>query len=222
VAIGAFLSAPASVVGLDDRSRWSYFVALFPIAVFGYATMLLALAHTTRQLRLVSRIHREAGAIDLFDRAPVYAFSRFTAQIGLTYLIAGYYTLTVNSAFQAGNVIGLAVLGLVIAFGAACFVLPLWGIHGRLVGEKELLMAGVDARIRKLDDELYRRIDAGEFDGTKVISEGIAGADASRDRIARLPTWPWPPQVFRGFLSALLLPVIVYLLSRLIGGHIGA
>jgi hypothetical protein len=66
-----------------------------------------------------------------------------------------------------------------------------------------------------------RTIDAGEYDGTKVINEAIAAAGAVQDRIARPPTWPWPPQVFRGFLSALLLPAVVYLISRLIGGQIG-
>ncbi|HYL41113.1 MAG TPA: hypothetical protein VET90_07375, partial [Candidatus Binatus sp.] len=66
-----------------------------------------------------------------------------------------------------------------------------------------------------------RLIDGGQFEATKVVSEAIAGVGAIRDRISRLPTWPWPPQLFRGFLSALLLPVIVYLTSRLIGGHIG-
>ena len=221
VAVGAFLSAPASVVGLDDRSRLAYFAALAPIAILGYALTLLALAHTTRQLLLVARIHREATAIDPFDRAPVYAFSRFTAQIGLVFLLSSYYTLTFNGSFQSGNLIGVAVLGLVIALGAAGFVVPLWGIHGRLVSEKDALLVGVESRLTKLSLELYRRIDAGEFDGTK-IHEAIAATGAIRERIARLPTWPWPPQLFSGFLSALLLPVIVYLLSRVIGGRIGA
>jgi len=222
IAVGSFLSAPDTVVGFDDRSRLTYFVAFVPPAVFGYSMVFVALAHTTRQLRLVSRIHREAEAIDLFDRVPVYAFSLFTAQIGLVYLISGYYTLAFNGSYQAGNLIGLGVLGLIIAFGTACFIVPLWGIHGRLVAEKDALLAGVEARQRRLGEELYRRIDAGEYDGTKVVSEGIAGAGAIHERIARLPTWPWPPQVFRGFVSALLLPVIVYLLSRFIGGQIGA
>ena len=167
-------------------------------------------------------IHRRARTIDPFDRGPVYAFSSFTVQIGLAFLVCGYYTITVNSAWQSGNPVGLAVLGVVIALGAACFILPLWGIHDRLVGEKEALLAGVEDRMGKLADELYRRIDAGEFDGTKVINEAIAAAGAVQDRIARLPTWPWPPQVLRGFLTALLLPVVVYLISRLIAGQIGA
>ena len=222
VAAGSFFSAPVSVVGSDDRSRLAYAVAFAPIAIFGYTMTFLAVAHTTRQLQLVARIHREARAIDPFDRRAVYAFSRFTAQIGLLFLASGYYTLTVNSSFQSGNLIGIAVLCLIIALGAACFVLPLWGIHSRLVDEKEALLSGVEDRVTQLGLELYRRIDAGEFDGTKVINEAIAAAGAIRERIARLPTWPWPPQLFRGFLSALLLPVIVYLLSRLIGSWVGA
>ncbi len=222
VTIAAIQSAPASVVGTDDLSRLTYVVALAPSAIFGYAMTVLAIAHTSRQLRLVARIHREARAIDPFDRGPVYAFSLFTVQIGLAFLVSSYYTLTLNSSFQSGNVVGLVVLGLVIALGAACFILPLWGIHGRLVVEKDVLFAGVEDRVGKLAQELYRRIDAGEYDGTKVINEAIAAAGAVRERIARLPTWPWQPQLFRGFLSALLLPVIVYLISRLIGGRIGA
>lgn len=222
VGIAAFLSAPAAVVGTGDLNRLAYFAALAPIAIFGYAMTLLAIAHTSRQLRLVAQIHRQARAVDPFDRGPVYAFSRFTAQIGLAFLISGYYTLTVNSAFQAGNLVGLVVLGLVVVLGAACFVVPLWGIHRRLVGEKEALLAGVEVRVSKLALELYRRIDAGEFDGTKVIDEAIAAAGSVRERIARLPTWPWQPQLLRGFLSALLLPVVVYLVSRIIGGRLGA
>jgi hypothetical protein len=222
VAAAAFLSAPESVVGSDGSSRLAYAIALAPIAILGYAVTFLAIAHTFRQLRLVARIHRQARAIDPFDRGPIYAFSRFTVQIGLAFLVSAYYTMVVNSAFQSGNQVGLAVLAFITALGVACFILPLWGIHSRLVGEKEALLAGVEDRVGTLAVELYRRIDSGEFDGTKVINEAIAAAGALRGRIERLPTWPWRPQLLSGFLSALLVPVAVYLLSRLIGAQIGA
>ena len=42
-----------------------------------------------------------------------------------------------------------------------------------------------------------------------------------RDRASRLPTWPWPPQLLGGFVSALLLPVVVYLLTRFASTLVG-
>jgi hypothetical protein len=196
--------------------------AYMPILLMGYSMLPAGIIHLSRQLRLVARIHREARAIDPFDRVPVYAFSRLTAQAGLVFLVVAYYSLTVNGSFQAGNVVSLATIGVAIALGVACFVVPLWGIHDRLVLEKDNLLREVDERMTRLGAEMYTRIDAGEFDSTKVITDGLAGMVTLRERISRLPTWPWPPQVFRGFLSALLLPVIVYLVSRVIATQIGA
>jgi hypothetical protein len=206
---------------VDGNDRLIVFVAYLPVGLTGYWAGLLAIAHTVRQLRLVARIHREARNIDPFDRAPVYAFSGLTVRTGLAYVLLGYYSLAANGAFLQGNVATLAVLLGVFILGVACFILPLLGIHGRLVQEKELLLREVEVRLRRLGDEMYRRVDAGQFDQTKPVGDSIAGVSVLRDRIARLPTWPWPPNVLRGFVTALLLPVIVYVASRLIGGQVG-
>jgi hypothetical protein len=208
-------------VSVDGTNRLIVFVAYLPLGLAGYWAGLLAIAHTVRQLRLVARIHREALHVDPFDRAPVYAFSGLTARTGLAYVLLGYYSLAANGAFLQGNVATLVVLVGIFVLGVACFILPLLGIHGRLVGEKDVLLRGVEARLGRLGDEMYRRVDAGEFDKTKAVSESIAGVAILRERIARLPTWPWPPNVLRGFVTALLLPVVVYVVSRLIGGNFG-
>jgi len=220
IAIGAFLSAPAAFLG-DPQTRWILAVAFLPSMLLGYGMFPLIVVHTVRQLRLVMRIHREATAINPFDREPVYAFSRLTVAIGSGFVLVGYYGLAVNGAFQAGNLVSLITLGGSLAVGAVMFVVPLWGIHDRLLDEKAVLLRQVEARLGRLGDEMYRRVDAGEFDGTKSVSDSIGGVNLLRDRIARLPTWPWPPNVLRGFLSALLLPVIVYIVSHLVGGTVG-
>jgi hypothetical protein len=218
-AIGAFYAAPDAAVGVGT-DRLIFLAAYLPSATLGYSLLLLAIVHTARQLRLVARIHREARAIDPFDRVPIYAFSGLTVRTALTYVLIGYYALTVNGAFQTG-LVGIVVLAVTFGSGVACFVLPLWGIHDRLGREKAQLLLEVERRLGRLGDEMYRRIDAGQFDGTKVVSDAVTGVQALRERISRLPTWPWPPNLFRGFLSALLLPVIVYIVSRLIGGRVG-
>ncbi|HYK96365.1 MAG TPA: hypothetical protein VE011_10960 [Candidatus Dormibacteraeota bacterium] len=219
-AIGAFFSASDTLIGTGS-DRLILLVGYLPAATLGYSLVVVAISQSVRQLRLVARIHREATRIDPFDRVPLYAFSGLTVRTALTYLVSGYYALTVNGTFQAGNVVGIVVLAATFGAGIACFVLPLWGIHERLVHEKAQLLQEVERRLGRLGDEMYRRIDGGQFDGTKVVSDALSGVQALRDRISRLPTWPWQPNLFRGFLSALLLPVIVYVVSRLIGGRVG-
>jgi hypothetical protein len=74
------------------------------------------------------------------------------------------------------------VLAVTFGFGLACFVLPLWGIHDRLVREKARLLLEVERRLGRLSDEMYRRIDAGQFDGTKVVSDALSGVIRGRPR----------------------------------------
>ena len=220
VAVAAFLSAPAGSLPTSDRTI--LFVAYLGPAGLGYVAALLAIAHSAYQLRLVDQIHRQATAIDPFDRVSLYAFSSLTAQTGLTYVLIAYYSLTVNGAFQAGNVAGVLMLGVVFAIGVACFVLPLWGIHDRLVREKELLIRDVEVRVGRLGEEMYRRIDAGQFDGTKTVTDSLAGVGELRKRIVDIPTWPWRPHVFSGFVSALLLPVAIFLITRALANQLGS
>ena len=221
LAFGGLVAAPLGVVPGDDARRPIVFLAYVPTLFFGYATFVAALIHTVRQLRLVSRIHREATAIDPFDRAPLYAFSRLTVQTGLAYILVGYYALTVNGSWQFGNVVSLIPLATVFTIGIAAFVLPLLGIHGRLVDAKEQLVRAAERRLDTLGAEMYERVDSRDLDATKLIADSLGGVRALRDRIDRLPTWPWPPQVLRGFLSALFVPVVVYVISRLVASGFG-
>jgi hypothetical protein len=213
--VASLLAAPPAVIG-READRWIVFVAYLPAFLAGYGMLGFGVLATFRWLRLVAEIHRKATAIDVFDRVPIYAFSRLTALVGITFLFAAYYSLTINAAYQVGNVASIATIGLIMLFAAASFVLPMWGIHGRLAREKEALLLAAERRTNALAGELYARIDAGKFDTTEVITTSINGVHALRDRIERLPTWPWPPQVLRGFVTALLLPLLIYVLTQVI------
>lgn len=217
VAFGSvFFASPEALAPYGGTSLVAL-AALGPAVLFGYSMFPIVLWQTVRQLRLVERLHREATAIDLYDTAPIYAFSRLTVQIGLAFVFVGYYSLTVNANFQVGNPVSIAVVVATVVIGIACFIVPLWGIHGRLVAEKATLARAVNLRARAMQEELYRRVDAANLAGVKEVTDALGGIYATRDQIGRLPTWPWPPQVLRGFISAILLPVIVFLISRYVG-----
>jgi hypothetical protein len=219
--LGSIAGVVSLVVGIDTlvgsgSHRTAVFVAYLPSFLAGYGLSAVGGLITVRWLLLVSRIHREATAVDIFDRVPIYAFSRLTVVVGISYLFVAYYSLTVNATFQAGNLASIGSIGASIVAASASFVVPLWGIHGRLAREKEALLREAERRANALATELYARIDAGEFDSTAVINSSLAGVSALRERIERLPTWPWPPQVLRGFVSALLLPLVIFILTRVI------
>ena len=219
-AIGSLLAARAAIVGSDQQRLMSQF-AYAPMYLLGYGLSAVAVVIAIRWLGLVARIHADARAINPFDRAPIYAFSRLTVFIGLATVVATWFSFTVNAVNQAGNVPSLIIGAVSVALGVAAFVAPQWGIHERLVHEKDRLAQETERRISQVGEELSGMVDARSFDTIAAINASLQGLIALRDRIARLPTWPWPPQLLRGFLTALLLPVIVYLTSRLLGTGIG-
>jgi hypothetical protein len=211
----ALLAAPAVTSSTGDR-QLVIAIAYAPTYVLGYGLGAVAIVIGMRWLSLVSRIHREATAIDPFDPGPIFAFSRLTVATSLALLLAVYYSFTVNASSQTGNVPSLAFLAASSLLGAASFVLPLWGIHERLVDAKEALLVDVERRTSAVAAELYARIDAGDHAAAPGLKDALTGLAILRERVAHLPTWPWPPQVFRGFVSALLLPIVIFILTRLI------
>jgi hypothetical protein len=219
---GGWLAGASSELIGSEPGRLASYVAYAPLVVAGYGFSSLVGAIGLRWLVLVDRIHGQATAIDVFDRAPIYAFSRLTVYLGIAIAAAMYYTLAVNGSAQADNVGALLFDATAVPFAIVAFVAPLWGIHNRLVREKDQLLLDVERRITRLGAEMYARIDAGAFDSTKVINDSLGGLTALRDRIAHLPTWPWEPQLFRGFVSALLLPIVLFLLTRVISDLISA
>lgn len=220
VAFGSVMFAAPAALEPYGGTPLRALVVLGPAVLFGYTMFPIVVWQTVRQLRAVERLHRDATSIDLFDTGPIYAFSRLTMQIGLAFVFVGYYSLTVNFSFQAGNPISLATIGGTILVGISCFIVPLWGIHGRLAKEKAALARGVNLRAQAVQEELYRRVDASSLGGIKDVTDALTGINVTREQIHRLPTWPWPPQVLRGFVSAVALPVIVFLLSRYVGGQV--
>lgn len=218
--VAAFIAAPASVVAAGPNSL-DYALAVVPIFIAGYGMTALAVVISTRWLLLVMRIHREATAIDPFDKAPIYAFSRMTVVSGLATVISIYYTFAVNAASQEGNVPSLTFLAVGFVGGLIAFVGPLWGIHVRIAREKDNLARDVERRINRVAGELYEDIDSGSLEAAGQYSGLLSTLTSLRERIGHLPTWPWPPNLFRGFVTALLLPIVIYVLTRVIATYVG-
>jgi hypothetical protein len=196
-----------SIVGVSFRWAWESFVtAIFLILVY----------HTVRQLRLIGRLHESIGVIDLFDQAPLYALSSVTSTtaIGLILLLVPSVFLIPSAAGASYLLISAAwyAFALVIAIGA--FFVPLRGVHGRIAADKSKLRGEIGRRIGGTLEALHRAVDEGDAAGVTAGHQTLTALIAERDLVARIPTWPWSAGALTRFLSAVLLPIGLWLVTR--------
>jgi hypothetical protein len=190
------------------------------IAMAGMALTWSTIYLTFRQLRLIRRTYSQATNLDLFRATELYAFSALTLRLGLGWLIINYagalvYPALLRNLLWAG-IGGVVFLGIVLAF-----ITTLFDIHARIRDVKAQHMEEIDQRLRSAFTDLHQRIDAGETAQVTALRETMEALLVERGMVVKLPTWPWQPGTLVSFLTAVLLPLLVWalqaLLQRLLG-----
>jgi hypothetical protein len=195
------ISAPVSVVVAC--------LANFVVGVFIY--------HTLRQLRLVSRIHATMTRVSLFQRDPLYAFSGLTARTGSGYLLAVSLGILPRSGAAVQSPLTAVAPVLLLGLALATFILPLLSSHRLLLEEKRCWQADLERRIETAMTNLHQRIAAEDIKDLGQVKTVLDSLVAEREILAKIPTWPWRPGMLAGFVSAISLPVIVWLVQQLLG-----
>lgn len=188
--------------------------------LLSYAVGSAIYAHTIRQLRVVSRILALPERINLFRLDPVYALARLTVQTGVSWLLLAGMTLMIFP-FELLNITVLAqyVIQVLFAFGA--FILPLWKVHQRLVAEKRGLLAAVNLRQETALERLHKALDDDDMARVKEIDAAMSGLATERNLVSAVPTWPWRAAAFSGIASALILPVVLFLIQLALRNLLG-
>ena len=174
------------------------------------------ITRSLRQLIVISRLHDAARDVDPLRPGPTYAFSNFTVRMGLVMLLWGYAWLLAD--IQSGTEAAVAYLTdfVTMAIAAAFFVVPLWGMHRRLVTERDRLLDAADSRLERMIAELHRRADALDFRDADPLSKTIGSLISERDVILKAPTWPWRPGTLNTFISLLAAPIVLFVVTRIL------
>jgi hypothetical protein len=205
--LGVTIASFEAVAGSPVSAGLIYFIYLIGWWIAG-----AFIYHTIHQLRLINSIHTRHTRVDLFRMRPLYAFSRLTA------LTAASLTLTlyVDIAVQPGvlddpRTIGIA--SIIVVLAVATFAWPLLGIHrlleeekGRLLDENSLLL---EAKLV----ELHQGLNRGELDGMENLNMAIASLEIEQNVLNRIPTWPWQPETVRLLVTAVLLPLGLWIVQ---------
>lgn len=99
---------------------------------------------------------------------------------------------------------------------AAAFDLPLQGVHGRLAAEKDRLRSGVGRRTSMTISALHAAVDRADGAAMEVQTRALAALEAERELVRRVLPWPWSTAALTRFVSAVLLPLGPWLVTRLL------
>ncbi len=204
---GAQSSFEALVADSPISAALAYFIYLVTWLFFG-----TLMYRTTRQMRLISRIYTRHTRINLFRMGPLYAFSGLTALMAVGLTIPPYGWLAINPHFLYDvTVIGIYLV--ITALAVATFAWPLLGIHRLLVKEKERLLEESSRRLEATIADLHQRVDSGKLDGMMDLNMAIAALEMEQSALNRIPTWPWQPETVRLLVTALLLPLGLWIVQ---------
>ena len=202
-----------------------YYYTSLVATVFGSAIAILIFTvsgvlvyQTIHQLTMVTRIHARATRINLFQPDPLYAFSGLTVRTAIGYLLLADTAVLVMYEFMLeADPMAVGIMAFMMVLAAVTFVLPLLGMHRRMVEEKTRLESEANQRLEAVVAELHRRVDAGDFtDVMSELSSAIESLEIEINLLAKISTWPWQPGTLRVAISPVLLPVAVWLIQRLL------
>jgi hypothetical protein len=187
----------------------------FALGVYMGLSSGAAIYHSVRQLSVIDHIYTRHTEVDLFKLEPLHAFSRLAAWTSfafalLTHLWVIYWPSTLDNAVILVPMLAFA------SMATALFVLPLLGIHRLLVKEKERRKAEAGEQLDIAIGELHRRNRAGDYPQMPGLNDATEALVRVRDVLDKVPTWPWQPDTLRWLGTALLLPIVVWAITRLL------
>lgn len=178
--------------------------------------------HMIHQLRGVNRIYSHYSRIDLFRIKPLYAFSRLTALTAAVFTLIPYTWLLINENISINDPVISIVYLSISTVALVVFLLPQWGIHKLQVEEKSRLLDGAKQRHHSLLRIMHKRIDEKNFQDFTEIHLALNSLEIELASLKKIPTWPWQPETVRWLITALVIPLGVWLMQYALQRWIGA
>lgn len=190
----------------------------FVLSVPSYSMAPIIFYHALRQLYLITKAFELVDEVNVFHQQPMYAFSGLTMRTALWFLSMVYVTYVSNLLYEATlteDTINLSIAAGLVPASLFVVLVPLLGIHARLVQAKAEVLAKNSHQIEKAQQSLYKAIDRNNAERIKSADAAISSLYRVQEQLKSVPTWPWATGSFRNFLSAILIPMMLWLLQTL-------
>lgn len=192
----------------DFITTWTSYVYAVVIGVINYGTIFAMMFLAAKQLSMVVKLHHQVSSIDLFNLAPLRAFSRLTAIAGLAVFFIGAISMVLFSEITDPSL--LAFYFALLLIGVFIFVLPLISIRNRIRKEKKQKLLEVNQSIKHTLDQVSENIQAGELAKMGELNMTLSVLEKKKSILKGISSYPWSPGTLKSFFSTILLPLLIW------------
>lgn len=201
------------------RSGWLHYYELIAVPITAWALIGVLIYHVLRQVGIVRQIYAQLEDIDAFSVRRFQAFSTYSALMALGVLAVVYLWLALYPEVNVSSVeqLNVAAIVLLSVLGFFVFLMPLWGAHLRLAAARAERIVYVTRLLDTVLGQVHASVEAGRNLEAGSAHETIKALTAELQLVERASTWPWEASLFRGFATAVLLPLALYVAQQVLG-----
>ncbi|MEJ2511917.1 MAG: hypothetical protein P8Y72_10025 [Anaerolineales bacterium] len=167
-----------------------------------------------RQVQTLQDLHQRATNINLLHLEPAHAFARLTASTGGGIILLMGLGILYNPEMGAGvNLVGAMIS---VFFGVLIFIAPLIGMRHRLLQEKLLRLKEISELLQVTTEQIHEKVKNQTDTDISEAKSTMSALIEERALIEKVSTWPWDTGTIRGFTSTLLLPIVLWFITRLL------
>jgi hypothetical protein len=210
--------------GIDQYKLGDINLIHIPLLLdFGLGSMFL-FSFAVRMGRFIFQIRNlfsEVITLDLFNLSSIYELPSLAAKAGLFYLVIFYPNLLPNLSTAIGNPIFFGVTGIASLLPLFAFVFPIGALSRQLLLQKKQEITRVSLQLKGAYEKVSVDFESNKLEEMEMTKATISNLNSHRQYLNNLSAWPWKQGTFRLTLTAVLLPIIVWIVQQILDRIIG-
>lgn len=186
-------------------------IVLVLIAAAAYSLFPVVIFYFFRLLRTIRLAFAAVPKVSIFRQQPLRAFAGVTMRASLLFLALANLNLLVYALEPYRlNAIDVVSSSSAYILAIAVFVVPLIGVHQRLRAAKSDALDENGRHVDDLSRRFYGSMGTATAEELSILERSLAATRLVGDQVRSQHTWPWDPGTLRTFLSAIILPILVW------------
>lgn len=189
-------------------------IVIYIISVATVIPFFSQMIRIVRQVRTLQDLHERASNINLLHLEPAHAFARLTAKTGGGLILLQLLGTIYNPELAAG--VNLPGTVTIVFFAGLIFMAPLIGLRNRLIKEKVQRLDEISGLLQLTFEQVHDKVRNHTDIDIAEANSTMSALIEERALIEKVSTWPWDTGTIRGFASTLLLPIVLWAITRVL------